>query len=528
MADIETTTFSIDLRDERLWKGDRPVPLTNKAFQLLCFFAKHPNRLITKDEILENLWPDVYVSEGVIKEYVHDLRVAFSDDVKQPTFIETVRGRGYRFLGDVELIDVGAIKAAAGTPSAVSQPEPTIPSIDGLPSIAVLPLENLRGDTNDNYLARGIAEDIIVSLAQLRELVVIAHAATLSYDTKHPDPQEVGRSLRVQYLLRGSLRRSNRVIVVSVQLLETERNQAIYADRFESPLDGIFDIQDEIVERVITHIAPTVWKQALRQVLRKRPSTYSAFDYTLRAIDVINNLGFDTFVLAGQFLDNAIAADPGFAMAFAWAARWRSIKIGQGWSDNPTKDAKDAERLVKRAMELDPQNALAAAVRGHILSFLFHDYETAIVYLERARQLSPSNALAWVASSATESYLGRGEEAIRMAERGLRLSPKGSGIFYIYHFLAIAHYVAGNYEDALKWARLSDMENPVFSSNVRLLCNILPAVGRIQDAHEMADRLLKIEPDFTLSYYEQKRLPYKAAHIRSRAMRHLFLAGLPE
>ena len=492
------------------------------------YFAQNPGRLISKDEILENLWPGVYVSEGVIKEYVHDLRAALGDSPKRPEFIETVRGRGYRFLGGVEVINEEMIAETVSEPAAVPQTDLAIPNLDGLPSIAVLPFENLRGDPNDDYLAKGISEDIIVSLARLRELVVIARDSTLTFGARRTDPREVGRSLGVQYVLRGSLWRSSGRIAVSVQLLETEIGQALFAHRFESSLDAIFDIQDEIIERVVVQIAPTVWKRELQQVLRKRPSAYSAFDCMLRALDLIHNLDADTFALAGEFLDSAMGEDPGFAMAFAWAARWRSIRIGQGWSDNPNNDARDAERLVKRAMELDPQNSLASAIRGHVMSFLYHDYDSALVYLERARELSPSNAHAWIVSSATESYLGRGEEAIQMAERGLRLSPKGSGLFFTYHFLSIAHYVAGNYDDALKWARLSDLENPVFSSNVRLLCNILSAIGRIQEAREMGRRLVAIEPDFRLGYYERKRLPYKPPEFRKIAMQHLRLAGLPE
>ena len=527
-TDVKTSRFRVDLRDERLWRDDLPLQITNKVFQLLRYFVQNPHRLITKDEILDNLWPGVHVSEGLIKEYVHDLRVALGDHPKRPAFIETVHARGYRFLGGVEVVNSAEITAPLLGPRAIPPFESAVPRIEALPAIAVLPFENLHGDPDDEYLSKGIVEDIIVSLARLRELVVIARDATLSFSGQCPDPEEVGRSLGVHYVLRGSLRRSSRGIAVAVQLLETKRGQALYADRFESPLDGIFDIQDEIIERVVVHVAPTVWKRELQQALRYRPSAYSAFDCTLRAIDIINDLDFNTYAQADEYLDSAMREDPGFAIAFAWAARWRSIKIGQGWSKSPTDDAKDAERLAKRAMELDPQNALAPAVCGHVLSFLFHDYDSALVYLERSRDLSPSNAYAWIVSSATVSYLGRGEEAIRMAERSLRLSPKGSWLFYCYHFLSMAHYVAGNYDDALKWARLSDIENPLFTSNMRSLCLTLSAVGRIEEARAMADRLMALEPDFRLGYYERKRLPYKPPDLRRKVMHHLRLAGLPE
>lgn len=98
-----TTSFGLDLGDERLWRGGKPVQITNKAFQVLRYLVANPKRLLTKDELLEKVWPGVYVSEGLIKEYVHDLRLALDDDPARPRFIETVRGRGYRYLGGIEI-----------------------------------------------------------------------------------------------------------------------------------------------------------------------------------------------------------------------------------------------------------------------------------------------------------------------------------------------------------------------------------------------------------------------------------------
>ncbi|MEE8506148.1 MAG: adenylate/guanylate cyclase domain-containing protein [Kiloniellales bacterium] len=407
-------------------------------------------------------------------------------------------------------------------------PERAAPSMGTLPSIAVLPLDNLSGDPDDAYLAGGIVEDIIVSLASLRELMVISRASTLMFAGERFDPQEIGRALGVRYALTGSVRRSSRGLAISAQLHETQRGETLWAERFKSPLDGVFDIQDEIVERVVGGIAPTVRMREMRQALRKRPDTYSAYDYTLRALDIISNLDIDTFVGAREYLDRAMTEDPGFAMAFAWAARWRSILIGQGWSKDPSEDAREAERLAKRSIELDPQNALGLATCGHLKSFLFHDYDSALVYLERARDASPSSAFAWVVSSATESYLGRGDEAIRMAERSLRLSPKGEDLFFLYHFLGLAHYSAGAYNDAVKWARISEMEHPLYTSNLRMLSASLSAVGRIEEACEVADRLMAIEPGFGLTFYEQTRQPFKPPELCRRFIEHLRRTGLPE
>jgi adenylate cyclase len=408
----------------------------------------------------------------------------------------------------------------------VEQPSRTVASMGTLPSIAVLPFQNMNGSLDDDYFCDGVVEDIVISLANLRELVVISRASTLSFGREKPDFQSLGASLGVQYVLGGALRRGPQGIAMSAELVEAETGETLWVDKFKGKLDEIFDIQDEIVERVVSGIAPTVRTREMRRALRKRPETYSAYENTLRALDIIGNLDIDTFGEARAYLERAIDADPSFAMAYAWAARSRSIQIGQGWSQDRAQDAQEALELAKRAIDLDPDNALALATFGHLRSFLFHDYDGAVVHLERARAASPNSAYAWIVSSATESYLGRGDAAIGMAERSIRLYPKGRELFYYYNFFSIAHYVAGNYEESLRWARMSEIEHPLFTSNMRMLCASLAAVGDFRAAHQIADRLIAVEPNFTLDDYEVGRMPFKPDGLRAGFLEHLRSAGL--
>ena len=178
--------------------------------------------------------------------------------------------------------------------------------------------------------------------------------------------------------------------------------------------------------------------------LRKRPGSFTAYDFTLRALDLINSLDRQTFLQARDFLDKAMETDRNFAMPVAWAARWHSLYIGQGWSSNRRADAAKAAELAHRAIALDHQNALALATYAHLKSFLFHDYDTALVYFDQALAACPNSSLAWILSSGTLSYVGRSVQAVRHAERGLRLSPFDQSLFYYYMFLGFAHYSGGN------------------------------------------------------------------------------------
>jgi adenylate cyclase len=397
-----------------------------------------------------------------------------------------------------------------------------------VPSIAVLPLMNLSRNRNDDYFADGIVEDIIVSLAGLRELLVIARASTLQYSRQQrADPREVGRALGVRYVMTGSVRRSSRMVRVSVQLWDGYSGASLWGHSSEVPPGEIFDVQDDIVMRIVAGIAPHVRSSELRQALRKRPGSFTAYDYTLRALDVINSLDRQTFLQARDFLDKAVEADRNFAMPVAWAARWHSLYIGQGWSSNRRADATKAAELAHRAIALDHQNALALATYAHLKSFLFHDYDTGLVYFDQALAACPNSSLAWILSSGTLSYVGRTEQAVRHAERGLRLSPFDQSLFYYYMFLGLAHYANGNFGEAIKWGRMSQSENPLYTANLRILTASLAALDRVGEMGTVAADLLRLEPDFTIAKYEQELQPFRDPAIKARYLDHLRASGLP-
>ena len=222
-----------------------------------------------------------------------------------------------------------------------------------------------------------------------------------------------------------------------------------------------------------------------------------------------------------------MSLDPTFAAAFAWTARWYSICVGQGWSSASDQDREKAAALAGQAIELDRQNALALAIYGHLKSFLFHDYDSALLYLERALSASPSSSLAWILSSATLTYGGRGEEAVRHAEwdSGFRPSTRACSAII---FLGLAHYGNGNYAEAAKWGRMSASENPRYTSTLKLLAAALAALGRTAEAKEAADRLIQLQPDFRLGDYGRTGQPFRDAELRARYLSHLAMAGLQD
>lgn len=445
-------------------------------------------------------------------------------DVVRGTVGRLTRELGYFQLKNLEK----PVRAYAVSVDAPTIAVPTRRHRESLPSIAVLPLQNLGGDPADEYFADGIVEDIIVSLAGLRELFVISRASTIKYRSNSPDPREVGQSLGARYVVFGSVRRSERLVRVSIQACDSETMETLWGDAVEVAPGELFELQDHIVRKIVAGIAPNVRNSELRRAMRKRPESFTAYDYALRGIQIINSLDKQTFIKAREFLNKAIAEDQHFAMPVAWAARWHSMYVGQGWSPDPSGDSVRAVQLAARAIELDGQNALALATFGHLKSFLFHEYDGALIYFDRALAACPNHAVAWILSSATLSYIGDADQAITRAEHGLRLSPFDQNLFSFYMFLNLAYYAKGEFQESVRWGKMSLEENGLYTANHRILIAGLVGLGQLEEAREVAAKLLQIEPDFRLKTYERTRQPFRHPEIKERYMQHLRTAGLPE
>jgi adenylate cyclase len=397
-----------------------------------------------------------------------------------------------------------------------------------LPSIAVLPLENIGGDPADDYFCDGCVEDITLSLAGLRELMVISRGSTLVYRGRHPDPREVGRMFGIRYVLSGSLRRSDRSVRISFELCDSSTGATLWGEKSDVAPGELFDVQDRIVGRIVGGIAPNVRAAELRTAMRKKPENFTAYDYTLRGLHIINSLDKNTFMQARDFLQRAMEEDRDFAMPAAWTARWYSLYVGQGWSIDPTADCAKAMEFAGKAIEQDPQNALALATYGHLQSFLLHDYDSALVYFDRALDACPNHSLAWFYSSPTMSYVGRGEEGIKRAERALLQSPLDRNLFAYYSCLNLAHYSLGSYEEAVKWGKLSASENAFYTANLRYLAAALAALDRLDEAREVTNNLRQRDPNFRISVFAQTLQPFRDKEMSSRYLQHLSKAGLPE
>ncbi|WP_425046477.1 tetratricopeptide repeat protein [Primorskyibacter sp. S87] len=432
-----------------------------------------------------------------------------------------------RDLGALELPKLGGVVQAfelVVDGRALLQ-KPALPS--RLPSVAVMPFSNLGGDAEDDYFASGVVEDIAALLSHQGDLTVISRSSTLAFARQDIDPKAIGEALSVGYLITGALRRHGQRIRVNAELLDTGSGQVVTSLKRDFHCEDMFELQDEIVEAALIHLLPGLRAAERRRVSRKRPSSFTAYDCYLRALDLMGSLERSEFDLARAHLDRAVTLDPEFPAPLAWAARWHSLNIGQGWSENPRKEAQEAAELARRAIKIDERNALALATYGHIQSYLFGDFETAIEYLDRARHADPSSSTAWLLSSITLSSLGRTDEAISAAERALRLSPFDQRLFVFFAFLGTVHYDAGHYSEAIQWLTRSQIENPRYTSVLRTLAVAHTAAGQPEEARQSVRRLLELEPDFSVATYRAAHRHYRDPKTADLFSDRLLEAGAP-
>ena len=272
---------------------------------------------------------------------------------------------------------------------------------DYRPSLAVLPFRTLQEDKADAYFAEGMVDDIIRLLGGLKDLLVIARSSTLGFANAPLDLRRIGYELDVRYVLHGSLRRAANKLRIAVELCEAESGHLIWADRLDGEMSDLFDLQDRIAMRVVGAVAPYVRERELTRALRKHPSSITAYDLTLQALDVFYRMDRPSIERARELLEQAIQHDPDYAPAYSHLASLRMRWIGQGWSEDEPADQALAAKAAAMAIERDRNDAVGLAIYGHLQSYLLKDYDAARNYLERALTAGPSCAWAWAYSSLT-------------------------------------------------------------------------------------------------------------------------------
>jgi adenylate cyclase len=388
--------------------------------------------------------------------------------------------------------------------------QPAAPPLPDKPSIAVLPFQNMSGDTEQEYFADGMVEEIITALSHIRWLFVIARNSTFAYKGQAINLKQVGRELGVRYILEGSVRKAGNRVRITAQLIEAETGTHLWADRFDGSSEDVFDLQDQVASSVAGVIEPAL--QAAETVRSaKRPTTdLTAYDLYLRA----SALFFASAQVpeALHLLEQAIARDPRYGLALAWAAICCYRMLQDGRSKNPQEDRRKGLEFARRAVEVAGDDAAVLANAADALSFFGEDVGAVIALVDRALALNPNYARGWHVSGVVRLRAGQPDLAIQHGEIALRLSPRVR-VGSTFYMMGFAHFIAGRFDEAAAKFPLAIQENPTFAEPYRALAASYAHMGRLDDARDVIARLRAVTSQVMPDPHDLRYLPQRESLI---------------
>jgi len=373
-------------------------------------------------------------------------------------------------------------------------PAPTTPITAARASIAILPLEALGAEGGSDYFAEGLTEDIIAALGRFRELSVMSLGAVFAYKGKHPAPAEVGRDLKVRYVVEGLIRRGPERIRVSVSLTDTDHGAVLWSEKYEAEPKDIFAVQDQITRQITGTLALRVTNLELATSASKPPNNLEAYDLVLRGRALLSRPTRSANAQARDLFERAIARDPNYAPAYVGLGQVNLRASNLGWTEDPGEARERAEKLAQKAVALDDLSSSAHALLGDV-AVHFGDYDRALQELNRAIDLNGSDVESYDHLVAVLLYRGDTSGAIAAGEFVGQLQREISETTAF--DLGTAYLLADRGAEAIRILEPVVGRNPGVSYPNIMLAAAYAAVGRQQEAERQAKNVRERFPAFS-------------------------------
>jgi TolB-like protein len=506
---------ALDTNRRELWRGKNLVAVEPQVFDLLVYLIEHRDRVVSKDDVLASVWHGRAISDSALFNRINAARSAIGDTGELQRLIKTLPRRGLRFVGAVREQACGLAKADTDSPSVVADK----------PSIAVLPFVNLSGGPEQDYFIDGILEDIITALSRNRAFFVIARNSSFTYKGNSADTRQIADELGVRYILEGSVRRSGKRVRVTGQLIEAESGRHLWADRFDGDLVDIFDLQDQLVTRVVGAIAPQLEKAEIDRARLKMTGDLAAYDFYLRGLASWNRWTREENAKALRMFSAAIAKDSDFSTPYGLAASCHHFAKANSWWSN--FDEVEISRLVERAADIGADDAVALCWAGHVHAYFFRDLDRALLLIDRALELDVNLAVAWQRSGWVLGYAGDSDRAIESLNKAMRLNPLDTRVFLTQSAMAFAHFIAGRDDEAARWAAMALRVKPNWPPALRIAIASNAMRDQAGQKQQALNAYLAIDPAVTIrklcGYY-----PFRREADRQRLIAAMRKAGVPE
>jgi len=350
--------------------------------------------------------------------------------------------------------------ATRGLVSADAEPKVTVSSAEA-GSLAVMLFKNLSNDEEQEYFCEGFSEDLISALSRHKSLLVIASNASFSYSIKEKSVSQIGTEMGVRYLVEGKVRKMGKKMRISASLLSAEEENVIWSQNFDTTLDEIFDVQDEIVATIVARLVGKVESDQVKKLANKKPDVMEAYDLVLQGLEFHrkSSVSAENNKKALSLFTKATEIDPNYARAFAWKtcslannSEWFADDMPDGWME-------DMFSSVNRAMEIDPDDPEAHRILGAVKLLFEGDMEKAIFHHKKAIEICPSDTFHLARYSVLLSYLGKPEDAMEQIEKALRINPFGSDLMF--ETKGVCAYLLEDYEAAISTFKNMQIETRV-------------------------------------------------------------------
>jgi TolB-like protein len=507
--EINFGPFRFDLARRELQREGKGVRVGSRSIDILAVLAAARGEVVSKDALLNQVWPNLVVEENTLQVHVSALRKVLDANGNGQSHLMTVPGRGYRLVG-------------------LTEPQ-TAPTLPDRPSIAVLPFENMSDDPGQEYFADGIVEDIITALCRIRWLFVIARNSSFTYGHNAVDVRQVGRELGVRYVLKGSVRRAAERLRISGQLIDASSGVHLWADHFDGALEDIFDLQDRVTASVVGAISPKLEQAEIERAKRKPTENLDAYDYYLRGLAHAHQMTRSSVGEALKLFRRSMDLDPDFASPCGVAAFCYVMRKMNGWASDQAVDVSEAVDLARRTAQRGPDDMLSLAFAGLTLGYVAGELEEAAAIIDRVVRFDRNLAIGWYASGTVKAFLGgEPDVAIEHLARAMRLSPFDPFIFTMQGVTAVCHFFAGRYEEAVLWAERAFRSNPEILGTLRIGAASYALAGRSQEAGNFIARALELDPEMRVSNLTTRIGSFRRMEDFCKYAEALRQAGLPD
>jgi TolB-like protein/DNA-binding winged helix-turn-helix (wHTH) protein/lipoprotein NlpI len=529
--------FVLDSRRHTLSRAGSSVFLTPKAFDVLLFLVQNPNRLVTKEELLQAVWGATCVEEGNVAQHVSQLRKALGDNAENARLIATIARKGYRFDANVIVDEAkNTTSKAVAQVSTAEGVQPDTQTIHELPvtvevarasshwwkaplvfslgalltgagymswrhfrtagppksqkvMLAVLPFENLTGDPNKEYLADGLTEETISQLGRLNpeQLGVIARTSVMGYKHKNTSLNQIGRDLSVQYVLENSLRESGNQLRLTAQLIQVKDQTHLWSEDYDYPAKDIFNVEEDVAKAVAREIQLRLTSHQQAELPHSHRVNPEAFDAYLQAYQFFGrNKDKDTNI-AAKYYERATQLDPSYALAWAGLSRLHKWQAVRGLI--PREEGyRLAREEVERALALNPNLPEALTQMGRIQQEVDFDWAAANASFQRAVELAPGNPEGVRMAARSEAILGRFDKALPLFRGAVDLDPLNADSWDLLGFTESLKGQLDKAEEHLKKALELDPDLGnvhYFLSEVYIMkgkpLDALPEIERVQE-----------------------------------------------